>query len=607
MNKTDQVNIRNFCIISHIDHGKSTMADRMIEMTDTIEARSMKDQVLDRMELERERGITIKMQPVQMKYTKNNQEYQLNLIDTPGHIDFSYEVSRALKAVEGAILLVDATQGIQAQTIDTLDKAKQANLKIVPVVNKVDLTQAKPEQTAGEIIDLLGVNEDEILFASGKTGEGVKKILDKVVDNIDSPGESSGEEQFKALIFDSFYDNHLGVIAHMRVFKGEVSSVDNSELYYLASNASSKPKGVGIFTPDLVKTRKLTAGQIGYLVTGFKDINKVLIGDTITTTDSPPSSIVPLAGFKRPQPKVFLSYYPADNGDFNNLKKALSRISLQDSALSYSQESNPAFGRGMRIGFLGLLHSDIIQQRLEREFGLDLITTSPSVKYQIKTIKGKKFTTTDPAKVPDNSQIEYIKEPIVNLGIVSPNDYASKIMTMMKKEEANYLKTEYLSHSLGSQRIRLKYSAPLRTILVGFADKIKSISQGFASFNYRIIDYDKSDLVRLDVLLARDRIEPFSQIVPKDKAQGTGRSLVKKIKDIIPKHNFAVSIQAAVGKEIIAREDKPAYKKDVTGYLYGGDRTRKDKLLQKQAKGKKKMKRLGKVDLPTDVFKKMLL
>ncbi len=582
------------------------MADRMIEMTDTIEARSMKEQVLDSMELERERGITIKMQPVQMRYSKSNVEYQLNLIDTPGHIDFSYEVSRALKAVEGAILLVDASQGIQAQTIDTLEKAKRENLKIIPVVNKIDLPQAQPEQTAGEIIELLGVDEDEILFASGKTGEGVEEILDRVVDNLPSPGESSGRAEPKALIFDSVYDNHLGVIAHIRVFEGQLSSVDNLELRYLATGSTSKAKGVGIFTPSLVKANKLTAGQIGYLVTGFKDINKVLIGDTITTANTPPSQVKALAGFKRPQPKVFLSYYPAVNDDFDNLKKALSKIALQDSSIEYTQESNPAFGRGLRIGFLGLLHSDIISQRLEREFDLDLITTSPSVKYEIKTTKGREFFTTDPAKVPDNNDIEYIKEPTVSLEIVSPNDYASQIMTMMKKEEADYLRTEYLSHSLGNDRIRLYYQAPLRTILIDFADKIKSISQGFASFNYRIIDYTKSDLVRLDVLLAGDRIEPFSQVVPKERADKIGQSVVKRIKKIIPKHNFAVSIQAAVGKEILARKDKPAYKKDVTGHLYGGDRTRKDKLLKKQAKGKKKMKRLGKVDLPTDVFKKML-
>jgi GTP-binding protein LepA len=595
--------IRNFCIISHIDHGKSTMADRMLELTKTLEKRDMKDQVLDRMELERERGITIKMQPVSMQYDLDGVGYQLNLIDTPGHIDFEYEVSRALKAVEGAILLVDASQGIQAQTIDTLNKAQKENLKIIPVVNKIDLPQAQSEEVASEIIDLIACKEEDIVFASGKTGEGVEEILRAVVDNFPAPEESSSKNA-KALIFDSFYDNHLGVIAHIRLFEGQLSPVDN--LYFCQSQTRAKSKGVGIFGPDLIAKDKLSIGQIGYLVTGLKDINKVLIGDTVTTAGTTLSSFEPLAGFKQINPKVYLSFYPADNEQFDDLKQAISKISLQDSSIDYSLESNPAFGRGLRIGFLGMLHSEIIQERLEREFELELIATSPSVRYKIMTAKNRQIITSDPAKVPDKNKIKSIQEPYVSLEILSPNDYLSVIMDMMKREEAQYKKTQYLSSEHGSDRVRLFYTAPLRTILVDFADKVKSISEGFASFNYRIIGYKQTDLVRLDVLLAGDIISPFSQVVPEDKADKFGRRITKKLKKLIPKHNFAVSIQAAVGKEIVAREDKPAYKKDVTGHLYGGDRTRKDKLLKKQAKGKKKMKKLGQVNLPTDVFKKVL-
>lgn len=607
VDQIDRADIRNFCIISHIDHGKSTMADRMLELTKTVKKREMKEQVLDRMDLERERGITIKMQPVSMRYAYGEREYQLNLIDTPGHIDFEYEVSRALKAVEGAIFLVDASQGIQAQTIDTLDKAQKENLKLIPVVNKIDLPQSRPEEVASEIIDLIGCNDDEILFASGKTGEGINEILKAVVDNFPppeaGPEESSGES-VKALIFDSFYDNHLGVVAHIRLFEGQLSPVDN--LYFYQSQAKAKSKGVGIFGPDLIAKDKLTIGQIGYLVTGLKDINKVLIGDTVTTADTTLSKFTPLPGFKEINPKVYLSFYPVETADFDDLKQALSKISLQDSSIDYSLESNPAFGRGLRIGFLGMLHSEIIQERLEREFELELIATSPSVRYKIKTIKNKQIITSDPAKVPDKNKIKTIKEPYTSLEILSPNDYLSVIMDMMKREEAEYQKTEYLSSEHGSDRVRIFYTAPLRTILVNFADKIKSISEGFASFNYRIIGYKQSDLVRLDVLLAGEVIAPFSQVVPVDKADQEGRKITKRLKELIPKHNFAVSIQAAVGKDIVAREDKPAYRKDVTGHLYGGDRTRKDKLLKKQAKGKKKMKRLGQVNLPTDVFKKVL-
>jgi len=589
------VNIRNFSIISHIDHGKSTLADRMLELTKTIEKRKMREQFLDNMDLEREHGITIKMQPVTMNYKKGGVEYRLNLIDTPGHIDFEYEVSRSLKAVEGAVLLVDSSQGIQAQTIDVLRKAQAERVVILPVVNKIDLPQAQPKKVSQQIKDLIGCRNEDIVMASGKTGEGIKEILDRVVDNFPEPtGES--QNKLKALIFDSTYNNYLGVIAHLRVFQGQIRPVDN--LYYYATQTASLAKEVGLFNPDLISKPKLTAGQIGYLITGLKDIKKVLIGDTITNITPPlPSSFKPLPGFKKVQPKLFISFYPESGDQFLALNQAIRKIALEDSSLSWQQESSPALGRGLRIGFLGMLHSEIIQERLEREFGLSLIATTPSVKFQIKTVNNQIIETTDPARIPDQSQIEWLKEPYINLEILSPNNYISKIMDLVKKREAQYLKTD---------RNRIYYRLPLREIIVDFADKLKSITQGYGSFSYQMAGFKKSDLVRLDILLAGEKIEPFSQVVAKEKAPRIGRSLVKRIKEILPRQNFQVSIQAAIGQKIIAREDLSALRKDVTGYLYGGDRTRKDKLLKKQKKGKKKMKRLGRVHLPTNIFRKVL-
>ncbi len=585
--------IRNFSIISHIDHGKSTLADRMLELTKTIKKREMREQFLDSMELERERGITIKMQPVSMGYRKGGEEYRLNLIDTPGHIDFEYEVSRSLKAVEGAILLVDASQGIQAQTIDVLRKAQKEKLAILPVINKIDLAQAQPEKIANQIIDLLNCERDEIILASAKTGQGVKEILDSAVDNFPGPiGKSNGF--LKALIFDSTYDNHLGVIAHIRVFQGLIAPVDN--LYYCATQASSQTKEVGLFNPELIERSQLSAGQIGYLVTGLKDINRVLIGDTITTTPLPKDFKI-LPGFKKIQPKLFTSFYPESGDQFPALNQAIKKIALEDSSLSWRQESSPAFGRGLRVGFLGMLHTEIIQERLEREFDLSLIATSPSVEFQIKTKKKQIIRTTDPAKIPEQNEIEWLKEPYINLEILSPNNYMSKIIDLIKRRETKYLKRE---------ADRVYYQLPLREIITDFADKLKSLSQGYGSFSYQLIGFKRSELVRLDILLAGDKVEPFSQVVPKEKAPAIGRHLTKRLKEILPKQNFQVSIQAVINKKIIAREDLSALRKDVTGHLYGGDRTRKDKLLKKQQKGKKRMKKLGRVHLPTNIFRKVL-
>jgi GTP-binding protein LepA len=592
---TSQKNIRNFSIISHIDHGKSTLADRMLELTERVVKREMKEQFLDQLDLERERGITIKMQPVQLRYRSKGNSYQLNLIDTPGHIDFEYEVSRSLKAVEGVILLVDSSQGIQAQTIDVLRKAQAEKLAIIPVVNKIDLPQAQPEKTARQVRRLLGCSREDIIFISAKTGEGVDSILTAIVDNFPAPVGERGKP-LKALIFDSFYDNHLGIVAYIRVFQGEILPVDN--LYYWATKIQAKSKGVGIFTPSLVAKPFLSAGQIGYLATGLKDVDQVLIGDTITRYRSHlPTGWQPLPGFKRVQPRLFSSFYPESGDQFSLLQQATAKIALQDSSLVWQNESSPAFGRGLRGGFLGLLHAEIIQERLEREFDLSLVVTSPSVEYQFKDNSNQLIKTTDPAKVPDRSKIDWIKEPYIKLEILSPKDYFSKIMDLMKGEGAEYIKTE---------NNRIFYRLPLRQIIIDFADKLKSLSQGYASFSYKIIGYRKSDLVRLDIFLAGERVEPFSQIVPSQKADQTGRRLAKKLKELLPRQNFQVAIQAVVGGKVVGREDLSAHRKDVTGHLYGGDRTRKDKLLQKQKKGKKKLRKVGRINLPSDIFRKVL-
>ena len=517
------------------------------------------------------------------------------MIDTPGHIDFEYEVSRSLKAVEGAILLVDSSQGIQAQTIDVLEKARKEKLAIIPVINKIDLPQAQPEKTAREIKELLDCSQEDIIFASAKTGEGVKEILAAVVDNFPAPvGER--RKPLKALVFDSFYDNHLGIVAYIRVSQGEILPVDN--LYYCATKVQAKSKGVGIFTPSLVEKPLLSAGQIGYIATGLKDTQQVLIGDTVTHyRSSLPAGLNPLPGFKKVQSRLFSSFYPESGDQFPALQQAAAKIALQDSSLVWQNESSPAFGRGLRGGFLGLLHAEIIQERLEREFDLSLIVTSPSVEYQFKDNKNQLIKTTDPAKIPDQSMVNWIKEPYIELEILSPKDYFSKIMDLMKGEGAEYIKTE---------KNRIFYRLPLRQIIIDFADKLKSLSQGYASFSYKIIGYQKSDLARLDIFLAGERVEPFSQVVPKQKVDQIGRKLTKKLKEMLPRQNFQVAIQAAVSGKVVAREDLSAHRKDVTGHLYGGDRTRKDKLLKKQKKGKKKMRMIGRINLPSNIFRKIL-
>lgn len=596
-------NIRNFCIIAHIDHGKSTLADRFLELTGTIEKRKMKEQVLDQMELERERGITIKLQPVTMNYKLNGRDYQLNLIDTPGHVDFSYEVSRSLAAVEGAILLVDATKGVQAQTLANLQLALNQKLTIVPALNKIDLPSAKIEEAELEVRatleSLMGEKFDgEVFKISGKTGQGVAELLEAVIAKVSAP--QTKEQNLQALIFDSAYDAFKGVIAYVRLFGGEIKA--GQKIKMAAFKKEVEVLEVGLFRPMLFKTSSLGAGQIGYVATGLKDISFCRVGDTIV---SPVESAPALPGYKEPSPMVFASFYPAgEDDDFDILKDALAKLSLSDSSLTFELESSEALGRGFKCGFLGMLHLEIVSERLKREYSLELLITTPSVAYEIleKTRGAEPKTIKTAQEMPDVHLLEYIKEPWVKLEIITPASFMGAVMKLAEGSSCVFLNTTYLSQ----ERVVLEYEVPLREIIVDFYDKLKSVSSGYASMSYELIGYREADLVRLDVLIAGEMVEAFSRVVPKKKAESEGRALVERLKEIIPKQMFAVALQAVLGGKIIARETISAMRKDVTGYLYGGDVTRKRKLLEKQKKGKKKMKTLGKVNIPQDVFLKAL-
>ena len=621
-------NIRNFCIIAHIDHGKSTLSDRLLEMTGTIEARKMKEQLLDTMDLERERGITIKMQPVRMEYhTKNpkseirnpkqiqnyndqnsKQKYILNLIDTPGHVDFGYEVSRSLAAVEGAVLLVDATKGVQAQTLANLYQAIDHNLAIIPAVNKIDLPNADPEKTKKEIIHILGCQEEDILEVSGKTGQGVDKLLEKIVKVIPPPkGKADGP--LRALIFDSKYDIYKGVLAYVRIVDGEVKAED--EIFMLVKRSGGSVIEVGYFKPALEKAAKLKTGEIGYIATGFKSVEECRVGDTITNHESKANAkrmdanekIKALPGYKEVSPMVYASFYPIEGDDYNLMRDALGKLKLNDAAFAFEPESNLALGRGFRCGFLGLLHLEIIQSRLEREFDISPTITTPSVVYEIK-LKGnaEKFKIYSPSEYPDPSTLEEIAEPYVQLEIVSPSNYLGAIMEVMKNTRAEYQNTEYLD----SERMVLKFDCPLTDVITNLHDDLKSASSGYASMSYEIKDYRASDLIKLDIMVGGEAVDAFSRIVPRDKAFPEGKRVVSKLKELIPRQNFQVAIQAAVGGKIISRETITAFRKDVIAKLYGGDVTRKRKLLEKQKKGKKKMKNIGRVSIPPEAFLEVL-
>jgi len=595
----DLSNIRNFVIIAHIDHGKSTLADRLLEITSTIEKRKMQEQVLDNMELERERGITIKLQPVRMKYSLDGVEYCLNLIDTPGHVDFSYEVSRSLAAVEGAILLVDATQGIQAQTLANLYLAEKQGLVIIPVLNKIDLPAARPEEIAEEISSLLLVEKENILKISGKTGEGVAELLKHVVRLVPPPKPRlpANEKHARALIFDSSFDTYKGVMAYIRVVDGDIKAGDR--MFLGASKTNFDVLELGYFSPQLKKDDVIGEGQIGYIATGLKSVGDVRVGDTILARGFNDA----LDGYKEPRPVVFASFYPEDGEEFELLRDALGKLKLTDASLVYEPESSPALGRGFRLGFLGMLHIEIISERLRREFKLNLIVTTPSVEYRIKKTNGEFENVRSAALLPDAGSIAEIEEPMVAIELLSPARFVGDIMQLMADYRSIYKQTDYLTKDV----VIMKYIVPLGEIITDFYDRLKSTTSGYASMSYEPHNYMSSDLVRLDILVAGDQVEPFSRIVPRDRAFQIGKKTVEKLKDILPKQWFVVTLQASVGGKIVAREDIKALRKDVTNFgKNGGDVTRKKKLLEKQKQGKAKMKELGKVDIPHEVFLQML-
>ncbi|MBD3248253.1 elongation factor 4 [Candidatus Falkowbacteria bacterium] len=589
-------NIRNFCIIAHIDHGKSTLSDRMLEITNTIESRKMKEQVLDRMDIERERGITIKLQPVTMSYNG----YILNLIDTPGHVDFTYEVSRSLAAVEAAILLVDATQGIQAQTLANLYLAIEQNLEIIPVINKIDLPAADVPKVKNEIVKLIGCSEDEILSVSAKTGAGVAELLEKVIEKTPAPKIDDNKPP-RALIFDSNYDEYKGVVAYVRMVDGILKKKDDIKLF--STGAESDVLDIGVFSPDYKPTGELSAGEVGYIVTGFKEVSECRVGDTITAKKAV-SEIEPLKGYEQIKPMVFAGIFPREGNDYDDLRDAIERLKLNDASLSFEPERSEALGLGFRCGFLGLLHLEIFQERLRREHGLDLIVTVPSVAYRVLKKSGEELVIRTPQKMPDPTETEKIEEPWVKLDVILPQEYIGNVMELAQSKRAVYKNTEYLDES----RVILHYEIPMASILTDFYDKIKSVSSGYASINYEYLDYRQADVVKMDILVAEDPVEALATIVYRDDAFHQGKEVVKILKENLPKQMFVLKLQAAVGGKIIASERISAMRKDVTAKLYGGDVSRKRKLLEKQKKGKKKMMAAGKgsVEIPPETFVKIL-
>lgn len=589
-------NIRNFSIIAHIDHGKSTLADRMLEVTGTIEARKMKDQVLDVMDLERERGITIKMQPVRMEHTIGDKHFILNLIDTPGHIDFSYEVSRALKAVEGTILLVDSTQGVQAQTFTTLSVAEELGLTIIPVLSKTDSPLSRVDEIKEEVKNLLGCKEEDILECSGKTGAGVKELLSHVIDKVPAP-TSESDTEFKSLIFDYDFSTHKGISVFTRVFDGTVKKGDS--LKFSVAGKKFTALEVGIFTPFPTPTDKISAGEIGYIVTGIKEAGVTSVGDTLL---SEKSTLPPMEGYMQPSPVVWASVYPESQDDFTELKQSLDRLKLSDSSLSFEEETSGVLGRGFRCGFLGMLHLEIVTERLRREFNLELTVTTPSITYEVHYQNGKKETIYSPVHFPDDRTAEKILEPWVQVKVITPADYISPLMQLLYEHEAI---TED-SETFGDGRTMFIVEMPLRELMRNFFSKLKTISSGYASISYEIKDMRETDVVRLDILVADEVIPAFSKVVSRRRVQEEAEQSVEKLHKVLPRQMFVMNIQGKSMGRILSAKKVSAMKKDVTGHLYGGDITRKMKLREKQKKGKKKMKAMGKVNIPPDVFIKMI-
>lgn len=602
-------NIRNFCIIAHIDHGKSTLADRFLELTGTVEKRKMQEQLLDRMELERERGITIKLQPVRMKYKYQGQEYILNLIDTPGHVDFSYEVSRSLAAVEGAILVVDATQGVQAQTLANLYLALEQDLEIVPVLNKIDLPAADVEKVSQELMDLIGCSREDILLVSAKTGQGVEQVLQAVIKRVPPPKLAAADDVTRALIFDSEFDDYKGVLAYVRVMSGKIKA--DQPVRFIGTQAESEVNEVGYFTPEMEASQVLKSGEIGYVVSGLKNITDCRVGDTITSRMVKLKNVeynkFALAGYKEVKPMVFAGIFCKEGSDFEHLRESLEKLKLTDASLVFEPENSPALGFGFRCGFLGLLHLEIVTERLKREYDLELIVTVPSVAYKIKR-KGKPDYQIihSPQEMPNQAELEEVEEPWIKADIVVPKEYLGKVMELATDKRGVHVNTEYFSQ----ESAILHYELPLSSILVDFYDKLKSVSRGYATLNYELIGYRRAEVEKLDILVAEEPVEALATIVYKDEAYRVARKIVEKLKDILPRQLFEVKIQAVLGYQggknkggkIIASSRIPPLRKDVTAKLYGGDVTRKRKLLEKQKKGKKKMKSLGKVDIPQEAF-----
>lgn len=596
--KERQKHIRNFSIVAHIDHGKSTLADRILELTDSISKREMKDQVLDDMPLERERGITIKLNAVALTYhAKNGEDYIFHLIDTPGHVDFSYEVSRSLAACEGAILVVDATQGVEAQTLANVYLALDNDLSILPVINKIDLPSADPEGTKKQIEDEIGLDTEEAVDISAKTGKGVPEVLEKIVKDVPAPtGDLTAP--LKALIFDSKYDDYRGVVLSVRVFEGTVKKGDRIKL--MNSGTEYEVAEVGINSPKPLARDLLMAGDVGYITAAIKDIKDTQVGDTVTSADHPTAE--PLKGYRKMQPMVYAGLYPTDNAKFNDLRDALEKLQLNDAALTFEPESSQALGFGFRCGFLGMLHMDVVQERLEREFDLDLITTAPSVTYHVDLHDGSMKEVENPADMPDASEIKDIKEPYVKASIMVPNDYVGPVMELCQRKRGQFDTMEYLSDT----RVDVIYHIPLAEIIYDFFDKLKSSTRGYASLDYELDDYRASELVKIDILLNGDKVDALSFITHKDFAAERGREIASKLKKIIPRQNFEIPIQAAIGSKIIARTNIKAYRKDVTARIHTGDPDRRAKLLEKQKRGKKRMKAVGKVDIPQAAFMAVL-
>ncbi len=591
------LNIRNFCIIAHIDHGKSTLADRLLQATNSISEREFKNQMLDDMDLEKERGITIKSKAIQMKFLRNNIEYTLNLIDTPGHVDFSYEVSRSIAACEGALLIVDAAQGIQAQTISNLYLALDNDLEILPIINKIDLPSAEPEVVKDQIVDLIGCSKDEILEVSAKTGQGIDKILDSVIDRIPHP-KGDSESQLQAMIFDSVYNPFRGIEAYFKIFNGKIQKGD--KVKFIATGKEYFAEEIGVLKINQEPKKTLSTGEVGYIISGIKNANEVKVGDTITSTNNPSKDAV--LGFEDVKPMVFAGIYPVDTDDYEELRVSMEKLQLNDASLTFSPESSVALGFGFRCGFLGMLHMEIIQERLEREFEMNVITTVPNVSYFAHNKKGDKIIINNPSDYPDPSTLDYVEEPYINAQIITKADFVGPVMNLCIEKRGVLKNQVYLT----TDRVELTFDIPLSEIVFDFYDKLKSISKGYASFDYHPIDYRISNLSKLDILLNGDHVDALSALVHKDNSFTLGKKLCQKLKSLIPRQQFDIAIQSAIGSKIISRETVKAVRKDVTAKCYGGDITRKRKLLEKQKKGKKRMKQVGNVEIPQNAFLSVL-